>query len=52
MTAKPKKPSEPEVLNPRYAGATPDMVARALLQPRRAQPDEPKADEEASAEGD
>ena len=22
---------EPEILNPRYAGATPEMVARALL---------------------
>ena len=25
------KPKEPEILNPRYAGATPEMVARALL---------------------
>lgn len=25
---------EPEILNPRYAGATPEMVGRALLQPR------------------
>ena len=25
-----RKPKEPEVLNPRYAGATPEMVARAL----------------------
>ena len=49
--SKPKKLPEPEILNPRYAGATPDMVARALLQPRRAQPDEPKADEDARAEG-
>ena len=36
MADKPKpKPEEPEVLNPRYAGATPEMVARALLRPRR-----------------
>ena len=34
-----KKP-EPEILNPRYAGATPKMVGRALLRPV------PKADEE------
>lgn len=27
-------PPEVEVLNPRYAGATPEMVARALLQTR------------------
>ena len=26
-----KKPKEPEVLNPRYKGATPEMVGRALL---------------------
>jgi len=25
-----RKPKEPEVVNPRYAGATPAMVARAL----------------------
>lgn len=51
MTIRPKqKPVKVE--NPRYAGATPEMVARALLQPRRAQPDEPKADEDARAEGD
>ena len=33
MTKKTKqpKPPEPEVLNPRYEGATPAMVARALL---------------------
>lgn len=30
MGRKKTKP-EPEILNPRYAGATPDMVARALL---------------------
>ncbi len=47
--SKPKKPPEPKVLNPRYAGATPDMVARALL---RAKPDEPKRDDETSAHGD
>ena len=32
MTDKPKKP-EINVENPMYAGATPDMVARALLRP-------------------
>ena len=32
MTAKPRrKPKEPEIFNPRYAGATPEMVGRALL---------------------
>ena len=36
MTAKPK---DPEILNPRYAGATPEMVARALLR------HEPEADD-------
>ena len=30
MAAK-RKPKPVEVLNPRYAGATPEMVARALL---------------------
>ena len=49
MTAKPKKPPKPEILNPRYAGATPDMVALALL---RAKPDEPKRDDETPAHGD
>lgn len=48
---KPKKLPEPEVLNPRYEGATVAMVARALMQPRRAPRDEPKADEDARAEG-
>ncbi|MDE0417985.1 MAG: hypothetical protein OXI95_13770 [bacterium] len=28
-------PPEVKVLNPRYKGATPEMVARALLHPRR-----------------
>ena len=31
MTDKPKRPPKVEVLNPRYAGATPGMVALALL---------------------
>ncbi|MDE0703946.1 MAG: hypothetical protein OXH59_09505 [Rhodospirillaceae bacterium] len=31
MTDKPKPPPKVEVLNPRYAGATPGMVARALM---------------------
>ncbi len=47
MAIRPKqKPVKVE--NPRYEGATPAMVARALL---RAKPDEPKADEDARAEG-
>ena len=33
MTAKPKPAPKPEIANPRYAGATPDMVGRALLKP-------------------
>ena len=37
MTDKRKLP-EPEILNPRYEGATPEMVALALL---RSKPDEP-----------
>ena len=32
MTEKPK-PAKPQVQNPRYAGATPEMVGRALLRP-------------------
>lgn len=28
-----KKLKDPEILNPRYEGATPGMVARALAQP-------------------
>ena len=43
MTAKPKKLPEPEILNPRYKGATPEMVALALL---RQKPNEPKNDDE------
>ena len=31
MTEKSCKPQEPEVLNPHYAGATPELVGRALL---------------------
>lgn len=31
MTAKPKRKPKPEIQNPRYAGATPDMVARAVM---------------------
>ena len=31
---------EVEILNPRYKGATPEMVARALLQPRPVKDDE------------
>ena len=34
MTDKPKP--EPEVRNPRYAGATPEMVGRALLRRAKA----------------
>ncbi len=33
MTTKPKPSGKPEVLNPRYAGATPEMVGRALMRP-------------------
>ena len=29
----PAKPKEPEILNPLYEGATPGMVAKALLRP-------------------
>lgn len=43
-----KKPEPVQVQNPRYEGATPDMVALALL---RAKPDEPKRDDETPAEG-
>ncbi|MDE0520772.1 MAG: hypothetical protein OXH79_02325 [Boseongicola sp.] len=32
MTCEPRR--EPEILNPRYAGATPQMVAAALLRPK------------------
>ena len=32
---KPPKIPEVEVLNPRYAGATPSMVARAMARPLR-----------------
>ena len=50
MTDKPKrKEPEPEVLNPRYAGATPAMVARALL---RVKPDEPRRGDETPPQGD
>ncbi len=31
MTARPKKQPKPEIQNPRYAGATPEMVARAVI---------------------
>ena len=30
-----RQPPPVEVVNPRYKGATPEMVARALLQPKR-----------------
>jgi len=40
MTTKPK--DAPEFLNPRYAGATPEMVALALL---RHKPDEDDGEE-------
>ena len=44
-TAKPRrKPKEAAILNPRYAGATPEMVARALIRPRT----EDREDEEPS----
>ena len=33
MTDKPKQKPEIEIRNPRYAGAKPEMVARALLRP-------------------
>ena len=39
-----KRSKEPEIVNPRYAGATPEMVGRALL---RREPDE-AADDGAS----
>ena len=28
-----RKPKEPEILNPRYEGAMPGMVAKALMRP-------------------
>ena len=31
MTAKPKPAPKPEIANPRYAGATPEMVGRAVM---------------------
>lgn len=43
MTDEPRR--EPEILNPRYAGATPEMVARALV--RR---DEDRGSRESEAE--
>ena len=39
MTGKPKR-KPVEVLNPRYAGATPEMVALALLRHKPDEPDE------------
>ena len=33
MTAKPKLDPKLKIQNPRYAGATPEMVGRALLKP-------------------
>lgn len=37
-----KRPKEPEIINPRYAGATPEMVGRALL---RREPEEAGEDD-------
>ena len=37
----PDKPKEPEIINPRYAGATLGRVVRALLRPVKQEP-EPK----------
>lgn len=34
-----------EILNPRYAGATPEMVGRALLRQAPKEAAEPKSDE-------
>jgi len=47
--SKPMQLPEPEVLNPRYKGATPAMVARALL---RAKPDERKGGDGTPPQGD
>ena len=30
---RPKRPKEPEILNPFYEGATPGMVVKALMRP-------------------
>ena len=30
---RPKKPRQPEILNPLYDGATPGMVVKALMRP-------------------
>ena len=30
---RPKKPKQPEILNPLYEGATPGMVVKALMRP-------------------
>ena len=32
---RPKKPRQPEILNPLYEGATPGMVAKALMRPAK-----------------
>ena len=45
MTATPK-PKPPPILNPRYEGATPEMVGRALL--RHPEPEAPQKGEDQS----
>ena len=47
MSNEPRR--EPEILNPRYAGATPQIVARALLR-RDVEKKSGDADSEPSAE--
>ena len=43
-----RKMPEPEILNPRYEGATPEMVALALL---RSKPNEPRRGGETLVDG-
>ncbi len=50
MTERDSK-QEPEILNPRYAGATPEMVGRALLQPREPE-EKSEPDGESRSDGD
>ena len=40
-----EKKVEPEILNPRYAGATPGMVARALLKTVEAEKEDGEGEE-------
>ena len=43
-----RKPKEPPILNPRYAGATPAMVGLALLR-REPEPDDRTAPDDESS---